>query len=102
MSGGLIKQANLTLKQDFGQIFDWVICLEVAEHFPDGYESIFVENLISNSPKGIILSWALPTEPCSGHVNAKANDYVIALMRSNAYDFDAKKTRNLDGSREPQ
>ena len=102
MSGGLIKQANLTLKQDFGQIFDWVICLEVAEHFPDGYESIFVENLISNSPKGIILSWALPTEPCSGHVNAKANDYVIALMRSNGYDFDAKKTRNLDGSREPQ
>ena len=95
VSGGLINQADLTLKQDFGQTFDWVICLEVAEHIPEEYESIFVENLISNSPKGIVLSWALPTQPGSGHVNGKANDYVIALMGSKGYDFDAEKTSFL-------
>ncbi|KAL3822645.1 hypothetical protein ACHAXA_001798 [Cyclostephanos tholiformis] len=95
MSGGLVKRADLTVKQDFGQRFDWVVCLEVAEHIPEEYESIFVENIISNSPKGIVLSWALPTQPGSGHVNGKTNDYVIALMESKGYDFDIEKTTFL-------
>jgi hypothetical protein len=54
--------------------------------YPEEYESIFVENLISNSPKGIV---------GSGHVNGKANDYVISLMGSNGYDFDAENTSFL-------
>ncbi|KAL3771197.1 hypothetical protein ACHAW5_008905 [Stephanodiscus triporus] len=95
VSGGFIKQADLAVKQDFGQRFDWVICLEVAEHIPEEYESIFVENVISNSPKGVVFSWALPTQPGSGHVNGKTNDYVIALMGSKGYEFDVEKTMFL-------
>ena len=36
--------------------FDWVICLEVAEHIPKEYEETFVNNLVKATPNGIVLS----------------------------------------------
>lgn len=95
LSGGLIKHADLAEKQDFGSDFDWVVSLEVAEHIPIEYEATFVENLIISKPKGILLSWALPDQPGSGHVNGRTNDYVISLMKTKGYEFDAEKTSVL-------
>ena len=94
LSKGLIKQADLAMAQDFGQ-YDWVLCLEVAEHIPKQYETTFVDNLIAPRPKGLILSWALPDQPGSGHVNGQSNSYVVALMQSKGYEYDTAKTELL-------
>mmetsp|Transcript_29172 Transcript_29172/g.53804 ORF Transcript_29172/g.53804 Transcript_29172/m.53804 type:complete len:610 (-) Transcript_29172:287-2116(-) len=91
LSGGLVKRADLSEHHEFGQ-FDWVISLEVAEHIPAEFEATFVANLIAPKPKGIILSWALPDQPGSGHVNGKTNEYVISLMGAKGFEFDREKT----------
>lgn len=91
LSGGLVERADLTEQQAFGQ-YDWVISLEVAEHIPAEFEAIFVSNVIAPKPKGIILSWALPNQPGSGHVNGKTNEYVISLMGTKGFEFDRENT----------
>mmetsp|Transcript_17545 Transcript_17545/g.37991 ORF Transcript_17545/g.37991 Transcript_17545/m.37991 type:complete len:594 (-) Transcript_17545:2281-4062(-) len=94
LTGGFIKHADLTEKHDFGK-FDYVISLEVAEHIPAAFESAFVANIIAPSPKGIILSWALPDQPGSGHVNGKTNEYVISLMGAKGFEYDMQTTMLL-------
>ena len=94
LTNGFIKHADLTEEHDFGQ-FDWVISLEVAEHIPSEFEAIFVANLLKPSPKGIVLSWALPDQPGSGHVNGKTNEYVISLLKTKGYEFNSEKTQVL-------
>lgn len=91
LTGGFIKQADLTEEHNFGK-FDWVVSLEVAEHIPQEFEAAFVSNIIANSPKGIVLSWALPDQPGSGHVNGKTNEYVISLMNEKGFAFDEENT----------
>ncbi len=38
--------------------YDWIISLEVAEHIPAQFESIYIDNLVKHAKEGIILSWA--------------------------------------------
>jgi len=99
LTGGFIEHADLTEEHDFGR-FNWVVCLEVAEHIPAEFEATFVDNISGPSPDGIILSWALPDQPGSGHVNGKTNEYVISLMQSRGFEYDAQKTIFLRGQAE--
>jgi hypothetical protein len=94
LTGDLVSQADLTQDHNFGH-FDWAITLEVAEHIPKQFEDTYIRNIISTSPKGIIISWAVPNQPGTGHVNGQTNQYVIELMNRHGYDFDQSKTTYL-------
>jgi hypothetical protein len=48
----LSQPVNLPMK-------DWVLSLEVGEHIPVQFESIFIQNLHRHNRNGIILSWAV-------------------------------------------
>jgi len=56
------------------------ICLEVGEHIPKQYESIFLDNITSLTTNKIILSWAIIGQGGDGHVNCMNNDEVILKM----------------------
>ena len=56
------------------------ICLEVGEHIPKQYESIFLDNITSLTTNKIILSWAIIGQLGDGHVNCMNNDEVILKM----------------------
>ena len=56
------------------------ICLEVGEHIPKQYESIFLENITSLTTNKLILSWAIIGQGGDGHVNCMNNDEVILKM----------------------
>ena len=75
MSEGFIQLADLTKKQDFGgttaRQYDWVICMEVAEHIPREFEHVFLLNLVASAQKGVLLSWGLPGQNGIGHVNLR-------------------------------
>lgn len=60
--------------------YDVVLSLEVGEHIPVEYESIFINNLCEASNKYIVLSWAVEGQPGTGHVNCQNNDYIIGQM----------------------
>lgn len=65
--------------------YDWVLSLEVGEHLPKQYEDIFINNLISSSTSGIVMSWAIPGQTGDGHFNEQSNDYIKSKMASLGY-----------------
>lgn len=69
-----------------------VICLEVAEHIPVEYESVFVDNLVRHVDGYLIISWAVPYQDGIGHVNCQTNEYVIDLFKSKGFEYLEDKT----------
>jgi hypothetical protein len=73
------------------------ICLEVGEHIPKQYESIFLDNITSLTTNKIILSWAVVGQNGDGHVNCMNNDEVILKMNELGFDYledDSISARN--------
>ena len=81
----LSKKINFS-KNDL--VKDWAISVEVGEHIPKKYESIFFDNLSRASKKGVILTWALKGQGGAGHVNEQNNDYVIDKMEAKGFVYD--------------
>ncbi len=69
ISKGAVKQADLSLPQDFGEKWDWVMSIDVGEHIPPDRCAIFIENIVRHAAFGIVLTWALPGTPGAGHCN---------------------------------
>jgi len=59
--------------------------LEVGEHIPSEFEQTFLDNLVVNKPKMIIVSWAIPGQVGDGHVNCQPNSYIEAQMKLRGY-----------------
>ncbi|CAG2233439.1 unnamed protein product [Mytilus edulis] len=59
-SNGNVNFLDLTIPQYGIPLYDWIISLEVAEHIPKKFESIYLDNLFRHAKVGIILSWAAP------------------------------------------
>ncbi len=53
--------------------------IEVGEHLPIQYESIFMENLVRHAKIGIIMTWCEPIEDGIGlgHFNERPLHYII-------------------------
>ena len=80
--------------QDIGK-FDLVLSLEVGEHIPKKYESIYIDNLVRAAKKDICISWAIKGQGGSGHVNCQDNDYVISVMDNLGFNYLPKRSNNL-------
>jgi len=104
MTENFIHQADLTQKNDFGgyQTYDWVVCMEVAEHIPSEFEPIFLMNIVSPAKKGVLLSWGIPGQNGIGHVNTRTNEYVIDIMNQLEFDFDEEKSNYVRGNSQSQ
>eukprot|EP00397_Hematodinium_sp_SG-2012_P033463 GEMP01035758.1.p1 GENE.GEMP01035758.1~~GEMP01035758.1.p1 ORF type:complete len:398 (+),score=104.30 GEMP01035758.1:724-1917(+) len=78
--------------------FDYILCLEVAEHIKPDKTHIFVRNLDLLGKRGLVLSWA-QEESCGlgwGHVNCRNTEDVIFLMeKSTSYRVDLDITAHL-------
>lgn len=68
--------------------YDLVICLEVGEHIPKKCQDVFLDNLDRFSKNVLILSWALPGQRGTGHVNCLSNEGVVELMSMRGLGFD--------------
>eukprot|EP00434_Breviolum_minutum_P014704 symbB.v1.2.012966.t1/scaffold906.1/size153294/11 len=71
---GAVTQVDLAEKLHIDwhpEPFNWVLCLEVAEHIPPEHESQFLQNLGSHASEGLVLSWAPPGIEGEGHVNCQ-------------------------------
>jgi hypothetical protein len=69
---GSCTTGDLSEPQDFEKS-DWVMSLEVGEHIPQQWSSIFIDNLHRHNRNGIVLSWAVPGQKGHGHVNCRSN-----------------------------
>ncbi|XP_025114464.1 uncharacterized protein LOC112576322 isoform X2 [Pomacea canaliculata] len=80
VTSGEVKFMDLTIPQYGLPVYDWVICLEVAEHVPARYELVLVDNIARHARKGIVLSWGHPGQPGFHHVNNKSPEDVKRLL----------------------
>lgn len=94
LTGGL-GQVKL-LDQPFKEgPFDFVMSLEVGEHIPKEGEQNFLNGLSSSSRKYVLLSWALPGQGGSGHVNCQPREYIIAEMAKRGFSYDEKLSKEF-------
>jgi hypothetical protein len=80
ITNGLCHVADLTSVHVFEKS-DCVISLEVGEHIPAKYESIFIENVCSSASNRIVISWAIPGQGGYGHINCLENKKVVDKFR---------------------
>lgn len=73
-----------------------VICLEVAEHIPNKYENIFIDNITGACDNYLILSWALrePFQDGQGHINCQNPTEVIPKITKRGFVFLPEETNN--------
>ena len=97
-TGGLVRFADLGdgLPRFARQRrWDWVMSVEVAEHLPRSLEPIFIHNLVSPRPRGIVLSWARVGQTGHHHVNCQSHQYVQCVLDLFGYRTDARRTALL-------
>ena len=84
----------------------WLIGLlvhdEVVQLYADNWnEEIFINDLIDNTEKGIILSWAHEGQPGPGHLNCRNSKYLLEKFAERGLAFDATSTKKLRESTSP-
>lgn len=94
LAGNLCFIANLATPLYMKPV-DWVLCLEVAEHVPELFESILLSNIHRHNNCGVIISWSIPEYGGDGHVNPKDNYYVVDKFMKLGYSYDHIATNNL-------
>ncbi len=97
LTDGQCLVTDFSIPQKFPLKYDYALCLEVAEHIPPEYESVFIKNLIECGNEGIILSWAIPGQGGHGHFNERDNKYVIDLITNKGYKYNSDHTNLLRG-----
>jgi len=65
-----------------------VVCLEVAEHIHESFESVFLDNITRPAKKYLILSWAVPGQGGCGHVNERPDEYVIPMLMNLGFKYN--------------
>ena len=92
---GLGQVADLSQPFDCGEQVDVVMSLEVGEHIPKEFEQTFLDNVVVNKPKMILLSWAVPGQVGDGHVNCQFNKYIEEQMNARGYKLNKALTYML-------
>jgi hypothetical protein len=90
------KTADLTEPLKIKLPADYILCLEVGEHIPKEHTAQLIDNIKSNSIKGIVISWAIPGQGGDGHVNELPNDEIKAMFAE--YEYDEKTSQHLRNS----
>jgi hypothetical protein len=94
-TGNLVSFLDLSVPIYHLPQYDWVMSLEVAEHIPAKFESIYLDNLARHAIEGVILSWAVPGQSGTSHVNNRDFNYVKSQMEKRGFRHDAVATENL-------
>ena len=95
---GLIQRRDLT--EPFSQCvaYEWVTCLEVAEHIPRKFEVPFLANLNCSVGRVLVMSWAPPGQGGTGHINLRSRDYVVTKLQGFGFEEDVEASRKLQES----
>lgn len=94
-SEGRVTYLDLTLPQYGLPVYDWIMSLEVAEHIPSQFESMFIDNIARHAKEGVVLSWAVPGQGGYSHVNNKPFEYVVSVMERQGFKHDDNESQKL-------
>jgi hypothetical protein len=92
---GIGSVRDLSVPVDLGDPADCLMTLEVGEHIPKDFESIFIDNICRNTNSKVLMSWATVGQSGDGHVNCQNNDYIIDEMNNRGFDYDKEASLEL-------
>lgn len=92
---GKVKYLNLAEPIKFECNYDIVISLEVAEHIPNKFEDIYVNNLVKCSREGILITWSKIGQGGHYHVNNKNKEDVIKLFEGKGLKYEKEISKRL-------
>jgi hypothetical protein len=95
LAGSNCWQADLSQPLYLPKPIDLIVSLEVGEHIPVEYESVFLDNVVKYAKKWIILSWAVPGQGGDGHINCRDNDYIIEKMAQRGFIINWEESFKL-------
>ena len=95
LTSGLGKVLDLSENINLQKKYDWVLSLEVGEHIPSQFETIFICNLIRHCRDGIVLSWAVEGQGGHGHFNERNNAYIKEIFASRGFENDVSSENIL-------
>ena len=72
-----------------------VICLEVMEHIWQADSDYVLTNIRNLCLQDLILSWALPGQGGTGHVNERDSNYVIPLLKKYGFVLHDENTLRI-------
>lgn len=90
-----IIQMDLSQPQTLLRSYPFVLCLEVGEHIPQKHEQTFLDNLSHFVGRDLVMSWAIPGQRGTGHINCQSNEYIIEQMKKRGMKFNKKMTKRL-------
>ena len=90
-----VQVRDLTVPFDniWGQ-FDLALCLEVAEHIPEEFSGVFLDNILKFSDR-LILSAAQPNQEGHHHVNTQPKRYWVAKLAAKGFAYNRRETGRL-------
>ena len=78
---------------------DWprasVLCLEVAEHLSAVDEPILLESIDRYCRQVVVISWAIPGQRGTGHINCRPNSYVYERFQRRGFELWPEATFDL-------
>jgi hypothetical protein len=75
-----------------------VMSIEVIEHIPSQFEHIILNSITSACNNRLVLSWAIPNQGGTRHINEQNSDYVIEKLNAKGFGLNhdlTEKFRNL-------
>eukprot|EP00927_Polykrikos_kofoidii_P062355 TRINITY_DN57163_c0_g1_i1.p1 TRINITY_DN57163_c0_g1~~TRINITY_DN57163_c0_g1_i1.p1 ORF type:complete len:473 (-),score=54.21 TRINITY_DN57163_c0_g1_i1:293-1711(-) len=90
---GRVQTQRLDVPFDLGRTFDWVMCLEVAEHIPREFEDVLLQNLRRHARRGLILSWS--EEGSEVHPNPRPWQEVRQAVEATGFAYEEGATSGL-------
>ena len=82
-----IEVADLTCPLEIDWPQSSVLCLEVAEHLPAEAEATLLDSIDRYCSGLLVLSWAVPGQRGTGHINCRPNSYVYRQCRTRGFEL---------------
>jgi len=88
-----VRDLTVPFKNPWGS-FDLALCLEVAEHIPEEFVNIYLDNILQFSDR-LILSAAQPNQEGHHHVNMQPKRYWVAKLAAKGFAYNRRETGRL-------
>lgn len=92
---GRVQFLDLSYPHYWLPTYDWLMCIEVAEHVLPQHQAALLGNFRRHAREGIVLSWANPRQGGVGHVNALPQADVEKIMSRRGFTLDTVATAYL-------
>eukprot|EP00928_Gymnodinium_smaydae_P080408 TRINITY_DN64106_c0_g1_i1.p1 TRINITY_DN64106_c0_g1~~TRINITY_DN64106_c0_g1_i1.p1 ORF type:complete len:390 (-),score=46.04 TRINITY_DN64106_c0_g1_i1:719-1888(-) len=95
MTKGVVRVLRLdeAIPLDFENKFDWILCLDVAEHIPKALAETFTANLRRLARRGLVLSWT--EEAIASHPNPLPWGAARTLVERAGFRLDEQLTARV-------